>query len=99
MAISLAPLKVGHIDRPNRNIASPPTAGPQDQRGCDLHSTTLTESELAAIHHLLQADSGLFAATGASEMLVTYPSQSQLHEALKDNVTPEEFENDGDERN
>jgi hypothetical protein len=55
------------------------------------HMTALTEPELAAIHQLLQADGGLLAATGTSEMLVTYPSQWREHEAPQDNLTPEDF--------
>lgn len=75
-----------------------PAIVPQDREARAWHTTTLTEAKLAAIHQLLQADPGLHAAAGASEMLVTYPSQCRAHEARKGALTPLEFENDGDER-
>jgi hypothetical protein len=46
-----------------------------------LPGNGLTGPELAAILQLLQDVGGLLEATGTSEMLVTYPSQSRAHEA------------------
>jgi hypothetical protein len=48
--------------------------------------TSLTDSELGAIHQLLQAAAGLLAATGASELVVTYPTRSAPARPLRDAV-------------
>ena len=71
-------------------------AVPHDREVREWHTTTLTEAELAAIHQLLKANRGLHAASGISEMLVTYPSQFRVHEAPRGTLSPVEFENDVD---
>ena len=87
-----SPNQVGHLP-----MTPPQVANPKDREGRDRQMTTLTEPEMTAIHQLLQADRGLHSATGASEMLVTYPSRFTLHVAPRGALLPKEFENDDDE--